>query len=234
MAYLQAQQIVSLACTIAKCPGYIQQGGQFLNMALEDLWLHRDLKINRVTEFITVQANNFGPFTLPLNYLRTYDLFFQQNNLPYFLNPISTEEYDQEFKDPSIANYPYEFMTILVDETTAIAQNSAGTLFIYPQSSGQITLTHRYMVKQPDIVSPETSTIIPWFPDQDYLIKATAARLMDITDDTRRESFLQQLQNMLRVHLIMEGDEQQVVKSVRLDPRRFHTNRTLKPTKITD
>ena len=234
MAYLQAQQIVSLACTIAKCPGYIQQGGQFLNMALEDLWLHRDLKINRVTESILVQANNFGPFTLPLNYLRTYDLFFQQNNLPYFLNPISTEEYDQEFKDPSIANYPYEFMTILVDETTAIAQNSAGTLFIYPQSSGQITLTHRYMVKQPDIVSPETSTIIPWFPDQDYLIKATAARLMDITDDTRRESFLQQLQNMLRVHLIMEGDEQQVVKSVRLDPRRFHTNRTLKPTKITD
>jgi len=234
MAYLQAQQIVSLACTIAKCPGYIQQGGQFLNMALEDLWLHRDLKINRVTESILVQANNFGPFTLPLNYLRTYDLFFEQNNLPYFLNPISTEEYDQEFKDPSIANYPYEFMTILVDETTAIAQNSAGTLFIYPQSSGQITLTHRYMVKQPDIVSPETSTIIPWFPDQDYLIKATAARLMDITDDTRRESFLQQLQNMLRVHLIMEGDEQQVVKSVRLDPRRFHTNRTLKPTKITD
>jgi len=234
MAYLQAQQIVTLACQIAKCPGFTQIGGQMLNMALEDLWLHRDLKINRVTEFITVQANNFGPFTLPLNYLRTYDLFFEQNNLPYFLNPISTEEYDQEFKDPSIANYPYEFMTILVDETTAQAQNSAGTLFIYPQSSGQITLTHRYMVKQPDITTPETSPVIPWFPDQDYLIKATAARLMDITDDTRRESFLAQCDAMLRIHLIMEGDEQQVVKSVRLDPRRFHTNRTLKPTKITD
>jgi hypothetical protein len=234
MAYLQAQQIVSLACAICKCPGFTQIGGQMLNMALEDLWLHRDLKINRVTESILVQANNFGPFTLPLNYLRTYDLFFEQNNLPYFLNPISTEEYDQEFKDPSIANYPYEFMTILVDETTALAQNSAGTLFIYPQSSGQITLTHRYMVKQPDITAPETSTVVPWFPDQDYLIKATAARLMDITDDTRRESFLQQCQNMLRVHLIMEGDEQQVVKSVRLDPRRFHSNRSLKPTKITD
>ena len=234
MAYLQAQQIVQLACTIAKCPGYLSQGGQFLNMALEDLWLHRDLKINRVTEFVTVQANNYGPFTLPLNYLRTYDLFFQQNNLPYFLNPISTEEWDQEFKDPSIANYPYEFMTILVDETTAIAGNSAGQLFIYPQSSGQIVLTHRYMVKQPDISAPETSIIVPWFPDQDYLIKATAARLMDITDDTRRESFLQQCQNMLRIHLIMEGDEQQVVKSVRLDPRRFHSNRSLKPTKITD
>lgn len=234
MAYLQAQQIVARACAIAKCPGFTMQGGIYLNMALEDLWLHRDLKINRVTESINVQANNYGPFTLPLNYLRTYDLFFQQNNLPYFLNPISTQEWDQEFKDPSIANYPYEFMTILVDETTAQGLNSAGNLFIYPQSSGLITLTHRYMVKQPDIATPETSTIIPWFPDQDYLIKATASRLMDETDDTRKESFLAQCDAMLRIHLIMEGDEQQVVKSVRLDPRRFHSNRSLKPTKITD
>lgn len=234
MAYLQAQQIVQLACSIAKCPGFKSQGGMFLNMTLEDLWLHRDLKINRITESISVQANNFGPFTLPLNYLRTYDLFFQQNNLPYFLNPISTEEYDQEFKDPSIANYPYEFMTILTDETTSQANNSAGQLFIYPQSSGAITLTHRYMVKQPDIATPETSATIPWFPDQDYLITATAARLMQVTDDTRRQEFLTEAGNMLRVHLIMEGDEQQVVKSVRLDPRRFHSNRTLKPTKITD
>jgi hypothetical protein len=39
---------------------------------------------------------------------------------------------------------------------------------------------------------------------------------------------------MLRIHLIMEGDEQRVVQSVRLDPRRFHSNRSLKPTKITD
>jgi hypothetical protein len=225
-----------MACAIAKCPGFLSQGGIFLNMTLEDLWLHRDLKINRVTEFITVQANNFGPFTLPQNYQRTYDLFFEQNNLPYFLNPISTEEYDQEFKDPSIANYPYEFMTILYDETTALQQvpPSAGQLFIYPQSSGQIVLTHRYMVKQPDISVPETSVVIPWFPDQDYLITATASRLMQLTDDTRRDKFLADLEKMLRVHLIMEGDEQQVVKSVRLDPRRFHTNRTLKPTKLTD
>src|SRR5260370_2274288 len=142
MAYLQAQQIVSLACTIAKCPGLVSEGGQFLNMTLEDLWLHRDLKINRKTESIVVQANNFGPFTLPLNYLRTYDLFFQQNNLPYFLNPISTEEYDQEFKDPSIANYPYELMTIFTDETTSHPANPPRHLFIYPPPSHQLTLPH--------------------------------------------------------------------------------------------
>ncbi len=234
MAYLQAQQIVSLACSIAKCPGFTAQGGQMLNMALEDLWLHRDLKINRVTAPINVAANNNGPFPLEADYLRTYDLFFSQNNLPYFLHPISIEQYDQEFKDPSIANYPYEFATILLPEDQRQAASSAGSLFIYPQSSGQITLTHRYMVMRPDISAPETSTAIPWFPDSDYLIKATACRLMDISDDTRKDKFLQDCENMLRTHLIMEGDEQQVVKSVRLDPRRFHTNRTLKPTKLTD
>jgi hypothetical protein len=236
MAYLTSAQIVTLACQIAKCPGFLAQGGQFLNMTLEDLWLHRDLKINRKTEQIAVQANNFGPFVLPQNYQRTYDLFFQQNNLPYFLNPISTEEYDQEFKDPSIANYPYEFMTILYDEVQALQQNppSAGQLFIYPQSSGFISLTHRYMVKQPDISAPESSATIPWFPDQDYLITATAKRLMQLTDDTREGEYEARCDKMLRIHLIMEGDEQQVVKSVRLDPRRFHSNRTLKPTKLTD
>ena len=57
---------------------------------------------------------------------------------------------------------------------------------------------------------------------------------MSETDDARQDSFRAQCEAMLRTHLIMEGDEQQVVKSVRLDPRRFHTNRTLKPTKITD
>ena len=234
MAFLQAQQIVSLACGIAKCPGFTVQGGLFLNLTLEDLWLHRDLKVNRKTVQIPVQANNNGPFPLAADYQRTYDLFFQQNNLPYFLHPISTEEYDQEFKDPSIANYPYEFMTLLYDAQTAITNGSAGQLFIYPQSSGQISLTHRYMQERPAMVSPEISSEIPWFEDQDYLVKATAGRLMDLTDDSRRESFLAQCEGMLRIHLIMEGDEQAVVKSVRLDPRRFHTNRTLKPTKITD
>lgn len=234
MAYLQAQQIVQLARSIAKCPGFTQQSGQCLNLVLDDLCLHRDLKMNRETQPITVNTNSNGPFALEADYLRTYDLFFQQNNLPYFLHPISIEEYDQEFKDPSIANYPYEFATILYDAATAAAIGSAGQLFIYPQSSGQITLTHRYMQSRPPIAAPETSSAIPWFPDQDYLIKATAVRLMEITDDTRHDAFAAQCEGMLRTHLIMEGDEQSVVKSVRLDPRRFHTNRTLKPTKITD
>ena len=55
---LTASQIVSTALQIAKCPGFTQQGGQALNLVLQDLYLIRDLKINRVTSFINVQANN--------------------------------------------------------------------------------------------------------------------------------------------------------------------------------
>ncbi|ENZ77478.1 MULTISPECIES: hypothetical protein [Ralstonia] len=226
---LTAAQIVAYALQIAKCPGFTSQGGQSLNLVLQDLCLHRDLKVNRKTQSIVVQANSNGPFNLEADYNRTYDLFFSQNNLPYFLHPISMEEYDQEFKDPSIANYPYEFATDL----SPVAFGGVGLLYIYPQSSGQITLTHRYMVQQADILTPETSATVPWFSDTDYLIHATAYRMMRITDDERHDRFVKEAEEMLRTHLIMEGDEQAVVKQVRLDPRRFHTNRALKATKVT-
>ena len=36
---------------------------------------------------------------------------------------------------------------------------------------------------------------------------------------------------MLRAHLIIDGDEEQVVKNVRLDPQRFRIHRSLRPTK---
>lgn len=230
---LTASQIVTKACAIAKCPGYITQGGQDLNLVLNDLVIHRDLKVNRKTALLTVQAASNGPFNLESDYLRPYDLFFQQNNLPYFLNPVGMDTYDSEFKDPSISNYPYEYATDLSVEAQT-ASNGAGQLYIYPQSSGQITLTHRYMVNRPDITTPETSSVIPWFNDQDYLVNATATRLMKLTDDSRYDKFVMDNENMLRTHLIMEGDEQEVVKSVGLDPRRFRFNRHLRPTKLTD
>lgn len=236
------QQICVLAAQIAKCPGFVLQSGQCFNFVLDDLVQHQDLKVNRKTSSIVVQANSNGPFLLEADYNRTYDLFYLNNNLPYFLNPISPRDYDAEFKDPSISNYPYEFMTDLsvgAQSWSGTPQQStllsAGQLFVYPQSSGQITLTHRYMQTQPIYVAPQSDSLtIPWFEDQDYLITATATRLMMITDDDRYERYVQRCNDMLKRHLIMEGDEQQVVHSVRLDPRKFRFNRVLKPTKLTD
>lgn len=238
---LPASTIVSLSCYAAKAPGYIQQGGQFLNQVLEDLAYKRNLKSNRKTTALVVGPNNNGPFPLPADYLRMYDLFFLQNNLPYFLKPIDQIGYDAEFKDPSIANYPYEWATDLSLEAQVWSGASqgvgtltqAGNIFIYPQTSGQISLTMRYFPIRPDIVTPETSGQIPWFTDQLYLIKRTAAWIMTLTDDDRQSRFIAEAEAMLNPDLIMEGDEQQVVKQIQLDPRKFRQQRYLKPTKVT-
>ena len=233
MAYTSAQ-IVALACDEAKCPGYLTRGGQYLNLALKDLWLHRDLKVNRKTQPIIVTANSNGPFSLETDYQRSYDLFFLENNLPYFLKPAAMSMYDAMFKDPSISNYPYMYAT---DTSSAAitASAAAGQLYVYPQSSARIVLTHRYMCKQADITTPETSTATPWFEDQDYLIKATASRLMGITDDERKPKYDKDLDAMLRIHLIMAADDEQpIVRSVKLDPWAFRNPRSMRPTKLTD
>ena len=225
---LTAAQIVADACTIAKAPGFTAIGGRQLNLVLNDLVLHRDLKVNRKMSTFTAQAGSNGPFALGSDYLRTYDMFFEVNNFPYFLFPMGQDQFDALFKDPSIANYPYAYATDLGSSAT----QSAVSVLIYPQSNSQLTISHRYMVNRPDLPTPESSAVIPWFQDQDYLVHATATRIMKITDDQRWPTFVKQGEDMLQTHLIMDGDEQQVVKSIKLDPQRFHVNRALRPTKL--
>lgn len=246
---MQAKDIVLLASREAKGgTGMVTIAGQYLNLVLQDLKLNRELKINRVTQLIVVQANSYGPFALEADYLRTYDLWFpiQSLNAPVtggitqFLTPVTMEQWDAEFKDPSVSNYPYEFATDLSTQAqtwSGVPQQStltsAGQLWIYPQSSGQITLTHRYMVNQPDITSPESSTVTPWFPFDDYLICATAARVMGVTGDDRREEYFNRAEAMLRPYLIEgDGDEQGTVRSVKLDRRHFRPTRGLRPVKV--
>lgn len=221
--------------------------GEKLNIVLDNLKRNFDLKINRVTQPLIVQAGAYGPFALEADFLRTYDLFYQipsaggatASSSTIFLDQVTMEQWDAEWKSPVIADYPYEFATDLSTQAqiwSGGTQGSGtllrpGTLSIYPQSSGQLILTHRYMRNQPDLVSPHTSLQTPWFPYTEYLIKAGASQLMSITGDDRQDLFAKQAQEMLRPHLIMEGDEQETVRSVRLDPRRFRSHKGLRPTK---
>jgi hypothetical protein len=397
-----AQQICLLASTIAKGgTGMVGLAGQFLNLTLQDLKLNRDLKVNRVTQTLNVTAGSNGPFTLETDYLRTYDMFYPlqgPNGMTQFLTPITMEQYDQEWKNTSVANYPYEFATDLSTQaktataivtptgtvgsltvaaggsgylsfpalgfsggggsgaagsahmgysfggifaagagyvvgdsvtvlggtairpakllvrtvggggtvtnfvitdpgeysvvpgfavpqittggtgngltwgwleltvtaavvtaagsgytsaptvavtggsgtgarvTAALAAGSTvlgtGQLYIYPQSSGALAITHRYMRDQPDITNPQSSLEVPWFGFQQYLIHQVAALMMGVSGDERQATFLSQAEHMLQPHLIMEGDEQQAVKYVKLDPRHFKSNRGLRPTKV--
>ena len=85
---------------------------------------------------------------------------------------------------------------------------------------------------QPDIANPSTSTTIPWFADQDYLMMALSARLMRTTDDDRMAEFDAKAEMILKPYLIEEGDEQQVVKEIQLDPRRFRLRGNLPANKV--
>lgn len=225
---LTAQQIVVDACAIAKVPGYLALGGRQLNLVLADLVTHRNLKVNLISSTIVAPPFSNGPFNLEANYLRTYDLFYIVDGVTYFLDPCSLKEYDAEVQTPGIANYPYEWATDL----SPVATGGLGKMYIYPQSGTGVSMTHRYYNKQADIATPETSTSIPWFEDQDYLIQATAMRLMRTTDDDRYTTFVQDCNMLLEKHLMTEGDEQQVVKEIMLDPRRFRIKNSLRPTKV--
>lgn len=225
---MTAAQIVADACAICKAPGFTAQGGRALNLVLNDLVLHRDLKMNRVSSTINVGIGNNGPFNLEANYLRTYDLFYLVNSTPCFLRPATQEQYDAEIKT-GIQGYPYEYTTDLSPQASQLP----ALLYIYPQSNVAITMTHRYMLDQADITTPESSTVVPWFQDQDYLVTATAMRLMKITDDQRYERFETDCEALLRKHIIMEGDDQKIVREVRLDPRRFKMKGNLSADKLT-
>lgn len=213
--------------------------GQCLNIVLEDLWLVRDLKVNRVTQAPVVQGGTYGPFELPEKYARTYDMWYPlpaaggalSSSMTQFLTPITMEQFDAEFKSPSISNYPYEFATDLSEEALAASTNGSGYFYIYPQTSGQIVLTHRYMIKRDALVNPENSSVIPWFAHTKYLINATAAQMMGVTGDDRRLEYESISEKLLAPYLIQQGDEQPAVVQVKLDPRHFHFNRGLKPTK---
>lgn len=225
---MTAAQIVADACAICKAPGFTMQGGRALNLALNDLVFHRDMKINRVSSTINIGIGNNGPFNLEADYLRTYDMFYLINGQPFFLSPASQERYDSRIKT-GIKGYPNEYTTDLSPQAT----DQVGLLYIYPQSNSSITITHRYMLDQADITTPETSTTIPWMKDQDYLVTATAMRLMRITDDSRYERFEADAEILLKKHLIMEGDEQKIVKEVRLDTVRFKTKGNFRADKLT-
>ena len=244
-----ASQICLMASRIAKGgTGMVSIAGQFLNMVLEDLKYNRNLQINRVTQMVTITTGTYGPFPLEADFLRTYDMFYPlptsggaqtSGGITMFLEPVAMETFDFYFKDPSVANYPTRRATDLSTQAQVWSGGSqgegvltsAGAFYVYPQSSGQIILTHRYMCNQPDIATPETSPEVPWFPFTQYLIRQTAALMMGVTGDDREMEYLKENEQMLRPYLIMEGDEAQTPHAIKLDPEKFKSNRSLKNTK---
>jgi hypothetical protein len=231
---LQAQQIVSLALQIAKAPGYTAQAGQLLNAILSELCNDHDLVLTRKNftfNFNTSAtglgyAAGCGPNPLPADYLRAPrgGHFYNIQGTIYKMVNIEQAEFDAFVQSPGQNSYPERFY---VDMSV-----SPPNLYVWYPASGAYPATVRYYSLMPDIPTPETSTTVPWFPHQNYLIRRLAGEVMALTDDDRATGYLSYDEEqypqgagvLLRKYLIMQDDPDGRVKTVALDQRRFGTS----------
>ena len=225
---LQAQQIVSLATQIARCPGFTSQAGQLLNMILSDLCQTYDLAINLTTATITLSSGQgvgvanigSGPYTLPADYLRLAknELFYSVSGTSYVMINIDLAEFDALTQTPGLSNYPEYWATDL--------SVTPPVMYVWHPAGGSYVKTLRYYQQKADIATPESSTTVPWFPNTDYLVTRLAGELMKITDDQRSSGFLGEgpgAQGVLKRFLLLQSDDECRAKTVTLDRRRFGT-----------
>lgn len=226
MAGLTAAQIVSLACQSAHAQGFKVQAGQLLNMILSDLAQTQDLDLCRGKFSFNFVADNgsgngSGPYSLPLDYYRhTRDgVFFTVDGVPYILVPYDQSEFDLLVTTPGLENYPTVFYTDISPLNAVPASNPL--MYVWQPANGVYPVTVRYYKYLPDITTPETSTTIPWFPNQDYLITKLTAHLAVLADDSRAPELMQAADVQLRKFMQMTNDDEGKAKTVSLDRRRF-------------
>jgi len=241
---LQSQAIVSLATQMAKVAGYTSQAGQLLNYVLAELCENYDFELTRDTYSFSF-TGSVGPYNLPANFLRCLpdDFYYvYQPGYPYFPVWADRSEYDRFIQVPQIASMPSRYYidmaqtvisSLATGTTPGTAPNPSGVpqLWLWPPPSGTYPALITYYSMMADITTPESSTVIPWFPCQDYLVTRLAGELMKISDDDRCGQFLgdsdgkdgriRGAQNILRSYIQMKDDKDETIQSVKLDRRHF-------------
>lgn len=224
-----SQQIIIRACYIAKAPGFTVQAGQYLNLILQDLCqtydfdFIRELQILNISPLANLPSGLAQGYAMNADHLRTREVFYYVGGQPFYLSQMPIERFDQLFNGPGVSNYPENYA--IRTETTPY------TMYFYEPPQIPLSVNIRYQPQMPDITTPETSSVIPWFPNQRYLIKRLSAYLMDETDDARQEKFEKQAEEILDKFLIMKDDKENYAQTVKLDPLRFGSRSSLKPTK---
>jgi hypothetical protein len=217
---LTSQQIVTLATQAAKATGFTSQAGQLLNMILSDLCQTYDLAVALGTNDVTFTTGlGSGPYPLPSDYLRmaNNEVFYYVDQVPYVMVNIDLSEFDALVQQPGISTYPENFATD--------PSQSPPAIYVWPPPAGSYVTTIRYYRQMPDITTPETSSTVPWFPNQDYLLTRLTGELMKITDDERAPMFLGEgpsgAQGILKRYLELQADDEGRAATVKLDRRRF-------------
>lgn len=233
---MQAQTIVARACAIAKMPNQQPRAGEQLNVILQELAQTYDINVAMKTTTITLNPGQgpgpypwlqpgAGPYILPTDYLRDCKngLFYFVFGVPYTPINLDLDMYDAKVQQGGISNYPEMFATDTSND--AITKNGAPVLFVWPPSGGTYVATLRYWSLPPDILTPETSGVVPWFPNTNYLITRLAGEMMKPADDARTSTFLgngpEGAQGILDRYLKLQIDDEGRAKTVELDRRNF-------------
>ncbi|MCK5603832.1 hypothetical protein KAR91_18230 [Candidatus Pacearchaeota archaeon] len=218
---LTASQIVSAACMIAKVPGYAVQGGVYLNMLLSSLCQEYDFDI--IKEEQTVTFNGDSGYPLNSDHLRTKEVFYNVNGSIFELFQIPIEKYHVLFNGSGVSNYPKMYAT---DVST-----TPHTILFYPPPSITIDATVTYYPEKDTISSPETSSEVPWFLNQEYLIRKVSALLMLTTDDVRQLSEERSTEKILSKILTMADDKGGFPTTIKFDKTRFRSGVNTGPSK---
>lgn len=227
---LTAAQIVAQACQNAQVPGFLTQGGNLLNVILQELCQDYDFDLARKTlQFnmpTAVDALGRATMNFPADYLRAKfnECFYYINGVPYALIPQDQAEMDLMVVTPGLSNFPTTF-TVDVSVVPPLAY------FWMPPSGAYLSIL-RYQSLMPDIVNPSNSAVVPWFTQQNYLLTRLTGELCKLADDDRHEALLGSDEErtpggagvILKKYLRMHGDNENRAKTVKLDRRRFGTS----------
>ncbi len=242
---LTAAQICTLARENARCPGFTSQSGQLLNSILSDLCQTYNFSVARKTlafTFNTSQINSQGQAyqNLPSDYLRGIrnGSYYTISGVPYPMISVDfVEEYNMLIEQSGLSNFPVFYATDMSltgnsNSATGSGGSAVPVMLFWQVPSGAYPANVYYYAAMPEITTPESSASVPWFPNQNYLIRELSGRLCQLTDDERADAFLSADEErnpqgsavMLRRFLQMEGDKGTRVATVQLDRRRFGTS----------
>ena len=224
---LTANQIVAQACQNANVPGFTSQAQLYLNMILSELAQDYDFDVargtfqfNLPTQTIQYGGGQIAQTPFPADYLRAdpNDNNYFINGVPYTLIPVDLAEFDRLVATPGLQNFPTVFATDM--------SQSPSMAFFWMPPSGAFPAQVRYRRQMPDITN---FALIPWFPNQNYLITRLTGELCKITDDERHEALLSYdadrypggAGSVLRRYLKMKDDKTDRTQRVMLDRRYF-------------
>lgn len=242
---LSAAGICARAASIARVPGFTSQAGDTLNVILQELCQDYDLALCKKTysyRFTPSQINYLGQAfqNYPVDYLRAVNdksSFYVISGVPYPMIQVDNEgEMDMLVQQAGLSNFPVFFSTdmSLQGSGNSLQVGVPGTTglpvaLFWQVPSGAYPVTQRYFSQMPDIANPSTSAVVPWFPNQNYLITRLAGELMKDSDDERTTAYLSDDEeafpggagSILKKYLRMKDDKQSRTNTVKLDRRRW-------------